>query len=212
MIRVLLAEDQVMMREALATLLSLEADLEVVAQVSSGAEVLAAARRSHPDVALLDIEMPGGDGLDAAGELRRELPALKVVIVTAFDRPGFLRRAMDSAAAGYLLKDRPAGELAGAIRRVLAGETVVDPELALAALSSGDNPLTARELEVLGAARAEATVSDIAGRLHLSAGTVKNHLSVVIGKLGARNRADAVRIAEEQGWLAPPPARRRSTG
>lgn len=209
MIRVLLAEDQVMMREALATLLGMEDDIEVVAQVSSGTEVLDAARHSRPNVALLDIEMPGGDGLAAAGELRRELPGLTVIIVTAFGRPGYLRRAMDSGAAGYLLKDRPAGELAAAIRRALAGETVVDPELALAALTSGDNPLTKRELEVLAAARDSPTVARIAEVVHLSAGTVKNHLSVAIGKLGAHNRADAVRIAQEQGWLAPPPPARR---
>ncbi|MDA8355683.1 MAG: response regulator transcription factor [Actinomycetota bacterium] len=208
MIRVLLVEDQVMMREALATLLSLEPDIEVVAQVSSGAHVLPAARRSNPDVALIDIEMPDGDGLDAAAELRRELPAIKVLIVTAFGRPGFLRRAMDSGASGYLLKDRPSRELAAAIRRALAGDTVVDPELALAALTAGDNPLTPKELEVLCAARDQATVADIAEVLHLSGGTVKNHLSVVINKLGARNRSDAVRIAQDQGWLAPPPARR----
>ena len=208
MIRVLLAEDQVMMREALATLLSLEPDIEVVAQVSSGSHVLPAARRSNPDVALLDIEMPDGDGLDAAGELRRELPAIKVLIVTAFGRPGFLRRAMDSGASGYLLKDRPSRELAAAIRRALAGDTVVDPELALAALTSGENPLTPKELEVLCAARDQATVADIAEVLHLSGGTVKNHLSVVINKLGARNRSDAVRIAQDQGWLTQPPARR----
>ncbi len=208
MIRVLLAEDQVMMREALATLLSLESDIEVVAQVSSGSHVLPAARRSRPDVALLDIEMPDGDGLDAAAELRRELPAIKVLIVTAFGRPGFLRRAMDSGASGYLLKDHPSSELAAAIRRVLAGDTVVDPELALAALTAGDNPLTSKELEVLGAARDQATVTDIAEVLHLSGGTVKNHLSVIINKLGARNRSDAVRIAQDQGWLAPSPDRR----
>ncbi len=208
MIRVLLAEDQVMMREALATLLSLEPDIEVVAQVSSGAHVLPAARHSRPDVALLDIEMPDGDGLDAAVELRRELPAINVLMVTAFGRPGFLRRAMDSGASGYLLKDRPSRELAAAIRRALGGDTVVDPELALAALTAGENPLTPKELEVLCAARDQATVADIAEVLHLSGGTVKNHLSVVIHKLGARNRSDAVRIAQDQGWLAPPPARR----
>ncbi|MHB8245640.1 MAG: response regulator transcription factor [Acidimicrobiales bacterium] len=212
MIRLLLAEDQVMMREALATLLSLQPDIEVVAQVSSGATVVEAARASAPDVALLDIEMPGGDGLTAAAELRRELPAIKVMILTAFGRPGFLRRAMESGAAGYLLKDRPAGELAAAIRRVLAGETIVDPELALAALSSGANPLTARELDVLSAARDHATVADIAAALHLSAGTVKNHLSVAIGKLGARNRAEAVRIAQEQGWMAPSSSRQSFSG
>lgn len=204
MIRILLAEDQVMMREALATLLSLEDDMEVVAQVSSGAEVLAAARATSPDVALLDVEMPGGDGLSAAVERRRELPNVKVVMVTAFGRPGFLRKAMDSGAVGYLLKDRPAQELACAIRRVLAGETIVDPELALTALPHGANPLTIREIEVLVAARDVPTVADMAAALHLSVGTVRNHLSAAIGKLGARNRSDAVRIAQEQGWMTLP--------
>ncbi len=189
------------MREALATLLALEADFEVVAQVSSGAEVLAAAHEHCPHVALLDIEMPGGDGLSAAEGLQREMPNVKVVILTAFGRPGFLRRALEAGVAGYLLKDRPASELASAIRRALAGEIIVDPELAVAALSSGANPLTARELEVLSAARDHATVADMACVLHLSAGTVKNHLSVAIGKLGARNRVEAVRIAQDQGWL-----------
>lgn len=212
MIRLLLAEDQVMMREALATLLSMEDDLQVVAQVSTGADVLTAALESRPEVALLDIEMPGGDGLAAAAALRRELPAVKVVILTAFGRPGFLRRAMEAGASGYLLKDRPAGELASAIRRTLGGQTVVDPELALAALTAGENPLTPREMDVLTAARAEATVADIARALHLSTGTVKNYLSVAIGKLGARNRADAIGIARDRGWLDMPSARRQPRG
>lgn len=209
MIPVLLAEDQVMVREALATLLSLEDDIEVVAQVSSGAAVLAAARASLPRVALLDIEMPDGDGLSAAGQLCQQMPEVKVMILTAFGRPGFLRRAMGSGAVGYLLKDRPAVELASAIRRVLAGETVVDPDLAIAALSSGASPLTAREVDVLAAARDHATTADIARALHISAGTAKNHLSVTIAKLGARNRFDALRIAEDRGWLGSPPARRQ---
>ncbi|MDA8310277.1 MAG: response regulator transcription factor [Actinomycetota bacterium] len=212
MIRVLLAEDQVMMREALATLLGLEVDIEVVDQVSTGADVLGAARTSRPQVALLDIEMPGGDGLSVAARLREELPEVKVMILTAFGRPGFLHRALGVGAVGYLLKDRPATELASAIRRVLAGETVVDPELALGALSMGANPLTAREVEVLAAARDLATIADIAGALHLSVGTVKNHLSVIIAKLGARNRVDAVRTAQERGWLGSPPLRRKAAG
>jgi two-component system, NarL family, response regulator DesR len=201
MIRVLLAEDQVMVRQALATLLDLEEDIEVVAQVARGDAVLAAAQANHPDVALLDIEMPGGDGLSAAELLRRETPEVKVLILTTFGRPGFLRRAMESGAGGFLLKDAPVAELARAIRRVLAGERVVDPDLAAAALSAGANPLTARELEVLEAARERATVADIAAAVHLSPGTVRNHLSVVIQKLAARNRVDAVRIAQEKGWL-----------
>jgi two-component system response regulator DesR len=200
-IRVLLAEDQAMVRQALATLLGLEEDIDVVVQVAGGDEVLEAARAHRVDVALLDIEMPGGDGLTAAAVLHRELPAVKVVILTTFGRPGFLRRAMESGAAGFLLKDAPAAELARAIRRVLQGERVVDPDLAAAALSEGANPLTSRELEVLEAARDCATVADIAALVHLSSGTVRNHLSVVIQKLAARNRVDAVRIAQEKGWL-----------
>jgi two-component system response regulator DesR len=200
-IRVLLAEDQAMVRQALATLLGLEEDIDVVVQVAGGDEVLEAARAHRVDVALLDIEMPGGDGLTAAAVLHRELPAVKVVILTTFGRPGFLRRAMESGAAGFLLKDAPAAELARAIRRVLQGERVVDPDLAAAALSEGANPLTSRELEVLEAARDCATVADIAALVHLSSGTVRNHLSVVIQKLAARNRVDAVRIAQDKGWL-----------
>jgi two-component system, NarL family, response regulator DesR len=201
MIRVLLAEDQVMIRQALATLLSLEEDIEVVAQVGEGGAVVPAARQSGPHVALLDIEMPGGDGLTAAEQLRNELPDVRVLILTTFGRPGYLRRAMESGALGFLLKDAPAAELAAAVRRVLAGERVVDPALAAAALSEGASPLTAREMEVLEAARDHPTVAEIAAAVYLSAGTVRNHLSVIIQKLGARNRADAVRIATGKGWL-----------
>jgi two-component system response regulator DesR len=157
-------------------------------------------------VALLDIEMPGGDGLSVAARLRQELPEVKVMILTAFGRPGFLHRALEVGAAGYLLKDRPATELASAVRRVLAGETVVDPGLALGAMSMGANPLTAREVEVLAQARDLATIADIAGALHLSVGTVKNHLSVIIAKLGAHNRVDAVRTAQERSWLRLAPS------
>ena len=202
MIRVLIAEDQVMVRQALATLLDLEPDIEVVAQVSGGDAVVGAAREAAVDVALLDIEMPGGDGLTAAGRVTRELPDVKVLILTTFGRPGFLRLAMEHGAAGFLLKDAPAAELAAAIRRALNGERVVDPVLAATALSDGANPLTPRELEVLEAARDEATVADMAHFLHLSQGTVRNHLSVVIGKLAARNRVDAVRLAQAKGWLS----------
>lgn len=201
MTRILLADDHGMVREALATLLDLEADFEVVAQVADGSGVLEAARATGAEVALLDIEMPGSDGLSVAERLRIELPEVKVVILTAFGRPGFLRRAMEAGVMGYLLKDRPASELAAALRRVLAGQRVVDPELAVAALSEGANPLSERELEVLAAAASGAPASELASTLHLSVGTVKNHLSVAIGKLGARNRAEAVRIARERGWL-----------
>lgn len=201
MIRVLLAEDQLMVGEALATLLDLEDDIEVVSKVSDGHEVVPAATACCPDIAVIDIEMPTLDGLSAAEELRQALPAVKIVILTAFGRAGFLRRAMDAGANAYLLKDRPVAELAQTLRKVLAGSTIVDPELALAALATGANPLTPREAEVLAAARDLATVSEIAHSLFLSAGTVKNHLSFAMAKLGARNRAEAVRIAEQQGWL-----------
>jgi two-component system, NarL family, response regulator DesR len=201
LIRVLLAEDQTMVREALASLLALEDDIEVVAQVGRGDEVIAAARAQQPDVALLDIEMPGTTGLDAAGLLRSELPATRVVILTTFSRPGYLRRAMEQGASGFLLKDAPASELAAAIRRVVAGERIVDPGLAAAALVEGDSPLTAREHEVLDAARRYGTVAELAAALHLSPGTTRNHLSAIMGKLGAHSRIEAIRVAEEKGWL-----------
>jgi two-component system, NarL family, response regulator DesR len=201
LIRVLLAEDQTMVREALASLLALEDDIEVVAQVGRGDEVIAAARAARPDVALLDIEMPGATGLDAAGLLRSELPATRVVILTTFSRPGYLRRAMEQGASGFLLKDAPARELAAAIRRVVAGERIVDPGLAAAALVEGGSPLTAREHEVLDAARRYGTVAELAAALHLSPGTTRNHLSAIMGKLGAHSRIEAIRVAEEKGWL-----------
>jgi two-component system response regulator DesR len=201
LIRVLLAEDQTMVREALASLLALEADIEVVAQVGRGDEVIAAARAERPDVALLDIEMPGATGLDAAGLLRSELPATRVVILTTFSRPGYLRRAMEQGASGFLLKDAPASELAAAIRRVVAGERIVDPGLAAAALVEGESPLTAREHEVLDAARRYGTVAELAAALHLSPGTTRNHLSAIMSKLGAHSRIEAIRVAEEKGWL-----------
>jgi two-component system, NarL family, response regulator DesR len=201
MIRVLMAEDQGMVRGALATLLSLEPDIEVVAQVARGDEVLAAALRERPDIALLDIEMPGATGLEAAESLATELPECRILILTTFGRPGYLRRAMESGAAGFLLKDSPASELAAAIRRALSGDRIVDPGLAAAALSQGECPLTPREHEVLSASRRYATVAELAQALYLSHGTVRNHLSSVMQKLDARNRAEAVKIAEENGWL-----------
>jgi two-component system response regulator DesR len=206
-IRVLLAEDQAMVRGALASLLELEDDIRVVAQVAGGDEVPAAARASRPDVALLDIEMPGGSGLDAAADLTAELPECRVLILTTFGRPGYLRRAMEGGAAGFLLKDAPASELAAAIRRAVAGERVVDPALAAAALSEGASPLTAREHEVLDAARRHGTVAELAAALHLSPGTTRNHLSAIMQKLDAHSRAEAIETAEAKGWL-PPPARR----
>ena len=201
MIRVLLAEDQAMVRGALAALLRLEPDIVVVAEVERGDEIVPAALDTRPDVALLDIELPGADGLTAAAALRNVLPACRVVIVTTFGRVGYLRRAMTGGAVGFLLKDAPAAELAKAIRRVVAGERVLDPALALSALSEGDNPLTPRERQVLAAAVDGATVADIASKLMLSEGTVRNHLSVAIQKLGGRNRVEAARAAEEKGWL-----------
>ena len=203
MIRVLLAEDQALVRGALAALLGLEPDLEIVAQVGRGDEVLAAALASRPDVALLDIEMPGLDGLSVAAGLHARMPACGILIVTTFGRPGYLRQAMSSGASGFVLKDAPASQLAVAIRRVARGERVVDPGLAIAALSEGDNPLSEREREVLAASIALGTIADVAASLSLSEGTVRNHLSSSIQKVGARNRAEAARIAREKGWLAP---------
>ncbi|MET8415638.1 response regulator [Streptomyces sp. NPDC005134] len=201
MIRLLLAEDQSMVREALAALLGLETDIEVVAQVARGDEVLAAAREHAVDVALLDIEMPGMTGIEAAGLLRSELPAVKVVVVTTFGRPGYLRRAMESGADAFLVKDAPAAQLAEAVRKVLAGERVIDPTLAAAALADGASPLTERERDVLRTAADGSTNAEIATVLHLSQGTVRNYLSTAIQKMAARNRAEAVRIASEKGWL-----------
>lgn len=200
-IRVLIAEDQAMVRGALAALLTLEEDVEIVAEASRGDEVVPAALDALPDVALLDIEMPGGDGLSAAAALRERLPSCHVIILTTFGRAGYLRRAMESGAAGFLLKDAPASELAMAIRRVMAGERVVDPGLAAAALSEGESPLTDREREVLAVSANGATIEDVARKLYLSEGTVRNYLSTAIKKLGARNRVEAARLAERKGWL-----------
>jgi two-component system response regulator DesR len=198
---VLLAEDQAMIREALAALLSFEDDIEVVAQVGRGDEVTAAAARTSPDVALLDIEMPGMDGLTAAKELRQASPDIKIVILTTFGRPGFLRRAMESGVSAFVVKDSPAGKLTQTIRRVLNGEKVIDPDLAAAALADGMNPLTPRERDVLQAAGHGGTIAEIATELYLSEGTVRNYLSACIQKTGARNRAEASRIAQDRGWL-----------
>ncbi|SDY93538.1 two component transcriptional regulator, LuxR family [Geodermatophilus africanus] len=201
MIRVLVAEDQSMVRGALRALLELEEDITVVAEVGRGDEVLAAAREHRPDVALLDIEMPGRDGIEAARELAAQLPAVRAVVLTTFGRPGFLRRAMEVGAAGFLVKDAPVAELAKAIRAVVAGERVIDRELAAAALALGATPLSAREADVLREAADGATVADIARRLFLSEGTVRNYLSSAIGKTGARTRVEAARVAADKGWL-----------
>ena len=201
MIRLLLADDQALVRGALAALLDMEADLEVVAQVGAGDEVLGAVAAHHPDVALLDVEMPGLDGLSATALVREQHPEVKVLIVTTFGRPGFLRRALQAGASGFVVKDTPATQLADAVRRVHAGLRVVDPALAADSLVAGDSPLTARETDVLREARDGSSVATIAGRLFLSEGTVRNHLSSAIGKTGARNRAEAVLIADRNGWL-----------
>ena len=200
-VRVLLAEDQAMVRGAIAALLNLEGDIEIVAEASRGDEVVSAALQSVPDVALLDVEMPGGDGLGAAAALREKLPSCRVIILTTFGRAGYLKRAMENGAAGFLLKDAPSSELAKAIHRVMQGERVVDPDLAAVALSAGDNPLTEREREVLAASEGGATIEDVAARLYLSEGTVRNYLSSAIKKLETRNRVEAARLAERRGWL-----------
>ena len=200
-IRILIADDQALVRGALAALLDLEDDLEVVGEVARGDLVVEAASRLGPDVVLMDVEMPGLDGIAATAALRQEVPATRVLIVTTFGRPGFLRRGLQAGAAGFVVKGTPARQLADAVRRVHAGLRVVDPVLAAESLTGGDSPLTARETDVLVAARDGGTVADIARSVHLSEGTVRNHLSSAIGKTMARNRADAVRIADGNGWL-----------
>ncbi|MFJ6500180.1 DNA-binding response regulator [Streptomyces virginiae] len=200
-IRILLAEDQSMVREALAALLGLEPDIEVRVQVARGDEVVAAARAHDVNVALLDIEMPGMTGIEAAAALHAELPALRIVILTTFGRPGYLRGAMEAGASAFLVKDAPAAQLAAAVRKVLQGERVIDPTLAAAALAEGANPLTDREREVLREAENGATNAELAARLHLSQGTVRNYLSTAIQKLAARNRAEAASTDRAKGWL-----------
>jgi two-component system response regulator DesR len=201
MIRLVLADDQALVRGALAALLNLESDLEVVAEVGRGDEVLEACRSHGADVAVLDVEMPGLDGIDVTTQLKRHLPSTHVLIVTTFGRPGYLRKALQSGADGFLVKDTPAKQLADAVRRVHAGLRVVDPGLAADSLATGDSPLTARETDVLRAAVGGDTVASIAERMVLSEGTVRNHLSSAIGKTGASTRAEAARIATEYGWL-----------
>ncbi|GAA0396681.1 response regulator transcription factor [Microbispora corallina] len=201
MIRVMLADDQALVRGALAAMLALEPDIEVVAQVASGDEVVAAARLHRPDVALIDVQMPGKDGLEATAELRAAVPACRVVICTTFGRPGYFARAMENGAAGFVVKDAPPEHLADTVRRVHAGLRVVDPALAAESLASGVSPLTPRERDVLRQARRGGTVAEIARALHLSGGTVRNHLSSAMGKTGASTRAEAALIADERGWL-----------
>lgn len=200
-IRILLAEDQALMRGALAVLLDLEDDLRVVAEVGDGAAILPEALRVAPDVALLDIELPGRSGLDAAAELAERLPGCRVIMLTTFARPGYVQRAMAAGARGFLAKDGPVESLADAIRTVVAGGTVVDPDLARHALREAASPLTDREREVLAAAEDGSTIADIAARLHLSASTVRNYLSSAIGKTGTRNKVEAALLARRKGWL-----------
>jgi two-component system, NarL family, response regulator DesR len=198
---ILIAEDQGMMRSALAVLLDLEDDLTVVGAVTRGDEVVAAARQANPDVVLLDIELPGRSGLDVIPDLIEALPGCAVIVVTTFGRPGYLRRALEAGAKGFLVKDDPVEGLAAAIRRVLAGEIVVNPQLAAQALSAMPNPLTDRERQVLAASAGGATIADIAASLHLSPSTVRNYLSSAIGKTSARDRGEALSLARDRGWL-----------
>jgi two-component system response regulator DesR len=200
-IKVVLAEDQAMVLGALAALLELEPDIEVVARASNGRDALRSVEKLGPDVLVTDIEMPEMTGLEVAAALKISRPAVRTVILTTFARPGYLRRALDSGARGYLLKDRPAAELADAVRRVHKGLRVVDPGLATEAWSAEDDPLTDRERQILQRAGDGRSSSEIAGELRLSEGTVRNYLSEAISKLGAANRVDAARIARAKGWL-----------
>ncbi len=200
-IRVLLAEDMHMVRGALVALLQLEPGIDVVAEVSDGNDIVPTALRSSPDVAVIDIDLPGTDGLTASCRLHAELPACKVLILTSIARPGTFRRAVRAGVRGFILKDAPPQQLADAVRRVARGDRVVNPELAMAAWDAGDTPLTERETEVLQLAAGGAEAEEIAGQLFLSVGTVRNYLTSSVVKLGARNRLDAVRIAREAGWV-----------
>ncbi|MFF9770276.1 response regulator [Streptomyces sp. NPDC014636] len=201
MIRILLAEDMDLIRGALVALLGLEDDLEVVAQVERGDKILSAALETRPDVAIIDIGLPGLDGLSAAALLAEELPSCPTLILTSLGRPGVLRRALDAKVSGFLPKDASPQDLAEAVRRIVAGHRAIDPELALAAWDSVESPLTDREKEVLRLTAQGDEAPEIASRLHLSTGTVRNYLTSVVTKLNARNRVDAVRIAHESGWL-----------
>jgi two-component system response regulator DesR len=200
-IKVLIAEDVHMVRGALVALLRLESDIEVVAEVAGGNDIMPTARSTQPDVAVIDIDLPGKDGLTAAAELHEQLPNCRTLILTSLGRPGTLRRALAAKVGGFLLKDAPPDKLASAIRDVSIGRRVVDSDLALAAWDTADCPLTGREIEVLRMAADGANAVDIASRLYLSAGTVRNYLTTAVTKLNARNRVDAIRIAKESGWL-----------
>lgn len=201
MIRVLVAEDMRILRDALVAMLDLEDDLEVVAEVASGDQIIPAALQHHPDVAVVDIDLPVIDGLTAAAELHRQLPTCRVLVLTGLSQPGYLRRALTAHVSGFTLKDAPADELVAAVREVATGGRVFDPKLAVAALETADSPLSAREAEVLKRYAAGASAAEIAATAHLSYGTVRNYLASAVTKLGARNRVDAARIAREAGWM-----------
>lgn len=201
MIRILIAEDMHILREALVELLSLEDDITVVAGVASGLEIVSAALEHRPDVAVIDIDLPGLDGISAAAELRARLPGCRVLILTALAKPGVLRRALGAQVAGFVQKDIRPAELAAAIRTVAAGGRVVDPALALVALEAPESPLSHRETEVLRLSASGAQPAEIAERLFLTYGTIRNYLTSAVAKLGARNRVDAIRIATESGWI-----------
>ena len=201
MIRIMLAEDMHMVRGALVALLDLEPDIDVVADVSTGEAILPAVLEHRPEVAVIDIDLPGIDGLTAAALVREQSPGCRVLILTSLGRPGNLRRALDAQVSGFLLKDAPPDRLAEAIRAVAAGQRVIDPQLALAAWDAGENPLTSREIEVLRMAAGGAEALEIADRLFLTVGTVRNYLTTAVVKVRGRNRVDAIRIAQEAGWL-----------
>jgi two-component system response regulator DesR len=200
-IRVLIAEDMHMIRGALVALLSLEADMEVVAELDRGDQIVETALATRPDVAVLDIDLPGLDGLTAAGQLHEGLPECKILVLTGLSQPGNLLRALKAHVRGFIIKDAPAQTLADGVRRVFAGERVIDPELVAAALETGASPLTSREADVLRAAEGGIPTGQIATQLSLSSATVRNYLSSAISKAGARNRIDAIRICRNAGWL-----------
>ncbi|MDP5228263.1 MULTISPECIES: response regulator transcription factor [Arthrobacter] len=200
-IRLVIADDQALVRGALAALLGLEPDIDVVAEAGDGESAVAAVLEHSADVALLDVQMPGMDGLCAAELLRKQAPSCRVLMVTTFGRPGYVRRALQAGAAGFVVKDTPAKQLADAVRRVRSGLRVVDPSLAAESLVAGESPLTVREVDVLRVAAGGGTVADIAREVFLSEGTVRNHLSSAMAKTGGRTRGDAARIAAENGWL-----------
>ncbi|HEY8473308.1 MAG TPA: response regulator transcription factor [Natronosporangium sp.] len=201
MIRILLAEDVRLLRETLVAVLRLEDDLDVVAELATGDEIVPAALQHRPDVAVLDIDLPGTDGLTAAAELHQRLPECRTLILTGLGRPGNVRKAVAARVGGFLVKDAPAEQLIDAIRQVAAGQRVIDPQLALAALELTENPLSPREAEILNRYAEGASAAEIAAELYLSYGTVRNYLASAVTKLGARNRVDAARIASEAGWL-----------